>query len=314
MRINACHHCPRGSFEYSTGRDRSSPELAGQVLPRLQSVCAETCCSKCRHFVPTIVAVPNAPVSSPTRTPQAAWRPPIAPPPDSRQADLAALSNVWTAALISVFGSALGVAVPLALSSTGYFHVSILTTGSAVTNTLTALYVGLGLAIIGFVISIAAFWFYGDGFLALRDRDARFSRSYTWTTLAIVGLILVCLSFVAFFVGFAEALTCDVGDTAIPARCLNLVATLGGASLLLVGGIVFLIGYVGMLVAIWRLGDRYGSSLFKVGAVLLIIPFLSVVGHILVMVGASQTRSRVWQIPGYGMAPSADYPPPPPSD
>lgn len=240
-----------------------------------------------------------------------AWGPPPRAP-DTRAADLGALSKIWTAALISILGSLLGVAVPLALSFGHYISFSIPATGSTVTYGVTALYTVLGIGIVGIVISIVAFWFYRDGFLALRPVDPRFASSPTWALLVIIGLIMVSLGLVAVLVGLVQTLSCVGTSTTVPATCVNIGALLGGVGLLLVGVIVLLIGYIGTLVAIWRLGTRYDNSLFKIGAVLLIIPFLSVVGQILILVAASSAKGRVGQGPAYGMAPSVPYPPPPP--
>jgi Protein of unknown function (DUF973) len=241
------------------------------------------------------------------------WAPQGPPPPNVREADVKGLSHVWVAALISIVGSALGVAVPLALSSSGYFRISIPTAGSAVSYSLTALYVVLGVAVAGLAISLISFYFYREGFLAFRTVDSRFSSSPTWALLVIIGLILLCLGLVAVLAGIAELIACAGTSTTLPAGCGSFGVVLGGAGLLLAAVIVLLIGYIGTLVAIWRLGDRFGDSLFKVGAVLLIIPFLSVVGQILVLVAASGARSKIQQIPGYAVAPSVPYPPSPPA-
>jgi len=261
---------------------------------------------------------PYPPVGAPTWSPQRGWGPQGGPVRDAREADLAALSKVWTGALISVVGSALGVAVPLALSSSGHFTISIPASGSTLPFTATALYLVLGVALIGLALSMVSFWFYRDGFIALRGIDARFSSSPTWALLVIIGLVMVWLALVAVLVGLLQLLSCVGAGTTIPTSCVSLGVLLGGLALLFVGLVVLLIGYIGTLVAIWRLGDRYGNSLFKIGAVMLIIPFLSIVGQILILIGASSAQSQVRQRPAFAMAPSmasppsAPPPPPPP--
>jgi Protein of unknown function (DUF973) len=258
------------------------------------------------------MAGPYAPGGPPGWSPPLQWGPPGGSPPNTREADIRGLTQVFTAALISVIGSALGVAVPLALSSVGYISISIPATGSSVGYGVSAVYTVLGIAIVGLAISILALWLYREGFLAIRPVDNRFSSSPTWALLAIVGLIMVCLGLVAVLVGLVQLLTCSGAATTVPVSCVPLGALLGGAALLVIGLIVLLIGYIGTLVAIWRLGDRYDTSLFKIGAVLLIIPFLSIVGQILVLVAAHGARTRVEAGPAYSMAPSIGYPPPPP--
>lgn len=257
---------------------------------------------------------PPSPGGVPTWTPQGTWGPQGLPQvTDTRAADLDALTQVRTAALISVVGSALGVAFPLALSLSGHFNITIPASGGTVTIDQTALVGVLGIALFGLVLSMLAFWFFRGGFLSLRSVDQRFSTAPTWALLTIVGLVLVGLGLVLFLGGFVQLLACIGPSSSIPASCIPLGLILGGAALLLIGVIVLLIGYIGTLVAIWRLGTRYDDSMFKIGAVLFIIPFLSIVGQILVLVAASGARTKIQQRPVLGLAPSVpSYPRPPP--
>jgi hypothetical protein len=241
-----------------------------------------------------------------------AWtRQPPTAPPDTRAADIEGLSHVWTAALISIIGTALGVAVPLGLEGAGYVTVQLPVSGGTATFDQAALLAVTGIAVAGIVLSILSFWFYRSGFLALRTIDSRFSSSPTWALMVIIGLAMVMFGLVIVIIGLLSTLSCSGTSTMIPLSCVNLGALLGGLALLLIGVIVLLIGYIGTLVAIWRLGTRYNEALFKVGAVLLILPFLSVVGQILILVGASGVRRRIREAPAFGMAPSVQYQPPP---
>lgn len=260
------------------------------------------------------MAGPYAPGGPVPYSPQMTWGPPQVQPPDTRVTDLAALSKIWVAALISVVGSVLGIAVPLLLSSTGYFRIVIPASGSALPFAESALYTVLGLAVAGLAISMVAFWFYRDGFLAVRRVDNRFSSSPTWALLVIIGLILLVLGLAVLFASLIALVSCVGTATTIPASCVNLGGLLGGVALLFVAIIILLIGYIGTLVSIWRLGDRYGDSLFKIGAVLLIIPYVAFVGQILILVAASKAQTQVRQHPpgGYVTAPSVMSPPPPP--
>ncbi len=273
---------------------------------------AVTEASKSIDCLRAAMAAPYTPGGPPSWSPRMAWGPQGQQAPNTREADLSALSKIWTAALVSILGSILGVAVPLTLSFFHYISFTIPATGSAVTYGTTALYLVLGIGLVGLVISIIAFWFYRDGFLALRPVDPRFASSPTWALMVIIGLIMVSLGLVAVLAGIVQILTCTGTSTTIPASCISLGALLGGLALLVIGAIVLLIGYIGTLVAIWRLGSRYNDALFKVGAVLLIIPYLSIIGQILILVAASGVRKRVEQTPGAGFAPSVTYPPPPP--
>lgn len=259
------------------------------------------------------MAAPYPPGAPPTWAPPPVWTQPGMPPgPDVRNADLTGLSRVRLAALIAVVGSALGVALPLAFSFTGTFSFSVPAAGSAYTYSGTAIAFVIGTALVGLTLTLVSLWFYREGFLALRTVDGSFSSTPTFALLAVIGLVMVWAGLVLVLVELLTLLSCVTVGGVIPASCVALGGLLGGLALLLIGLILVLIGYIGTLVGIWRLGTRYGDSLFKIGAVLLIFPFLSVVGEILILVAASHAETRVRQAPPPAYAPStAPFPPPP---
>jgi hypothetical protein len=67
-----------------------------------------------------------------------------------------------------------------------------------------------------------------------------------------------------------------------------------GVALAFIGGIITLIGFIGgLILGIWRLGSRYDETLFKVAAILFIIPLLDIISPILILIGAIQVRKRI---------------------
>ena len=259
------------------------------------------------------VVAPQAPAGT------AGWVPPPrawglrtpSPLADTRRADLAALAQVRWAALVALIGSLLGVVV-LVLTTTGYYEFGIPAAGSALRVNQAALVALLAVGEGGLGITAVSFGFYRGGFLALRPTDPRFRTSPTWTLLAIVGILLVALGLAVVVGGLLELLACTGGSTAsVPAACVDLGTLLGGAVVVFVGGVVALVGLVGTIVAVWRLGDRFDDSFFKIGAILLIIPYASIVGQILVLVATSRAKTKVEQHPPFAMAPSFPTWPPP---
>ncbi len=221
--------------------------------------------------------------------------PPRIQTPDARDADLGALSKIWIAALASLVGSVAGIAASVGFVSTVYYVLTHLASRSALSLSVAVLAIVLGLTVAGFAITIVAFWFFRMGFLEVRRVDNGFYRSPTWPLVGIFGLILLALGVVVILFVFG--------------------GFWGGVALVLIGAILLLIGYIGMMVAIWRLGNRYGDSLFKIGAVLLIIPGVALVGQILVLLAASNTQTRLRRRSGVGFAaapPMLTPPPPPP--
>jgi hypothetical protein len=65
---------------------------------------------------------------------------------------------------------------------------------------------------------------------------------------------------------------------------------LGGV--IAVAAIALFVGYIGLLVGIWRLGTRYGEWMFKVGALFLIFPFLNVAGTIFILIAARESGGK----------------------
>jgi len=224
--------------------------------------------------------------ASPTTT-VASWTPPEG---EDVEGHLAALSQVRRAALVSVLSAALGVATPLALSLTGIVTLTIPSAGASLSNSANTFFFAGLIAVIGIAFAIVSFLFYRDGFVALRSLDERFKWSATYASLAILGLAFVLPGLVLVL---AVLLPCITPTGAVAIACASLGALFTGLAILLIGLILLVIGYVGILVAIWRLGDCYGESLFNVGAVLTLFPFLSIIGEILVLVAASRAESKV---------------------
>ena len=86
----------------------------------------------------------------------------------------------------------------------------------------------------------------------------------------------------------------QAGQTITPPPISSLGQTLAGAALAFIGGIITLIGVIGgLILGIWRMGARYAETLFKVAAILFIIPLLDVLSPILILIGVSQARKKL---------------------
>lgn len=207
---------------------------------------------------------PNASVS--------AW---VSPEAEELEGHPAGLSQVRTGAFLFLLGSALSVAAPILFSSTGYLRLSIPSPGTYSSGIVsTSLFVPFTF-LVGLTFSFVAFWFYHDGFAALRTLDERFRWSPSFAWLAIIGIVLVLVGLAAL-------------DLALFAFVLYF-----GLGLLALGTVLILVGVIGILVGLWRMGVRYHESLFQVGAFLTLLPFLSLVGQLLVLWGSTRVRSRI---------------------
>ena len=98
----------------------------------------------------------------------------------------------------------------------------------------------------------------------------------------------------------SSAVTClnnaSTNNTTAAASCIT--GTLAGLILIVgIAAILALVGYIGLLIGLWRLGTRYDSGLFKAGAILAIFPLLNLVGAILILVAAHTARERLNSTP-----------------
>ena len=231
---------------------------------------------------------------------------PMAAPPLSPQVDGAAMGDILIAAIILFIGAIVGFIAPEALG-TGYGAALGATPTGLAASTLDAL---LGVAAVAIVVSLIAYYLFRRAFVRLRTVDSRFESTPTFALLVMIGLVLLLPGLVAIISLEISILNCAAGARPIPTTCVtDLGALLGGVVLLLIAGILALVGYIGVLVGIWRLGTRYDESMFKVAAVLIIFPYLNIVGVILLLLGTRRVQARVGSAPPGMPPPVAPYRP-----
>ena len=214
---------------------------------------------------------------------------------NTQAADVKALSRVTTAsllAIISFFLSIAAVFVTPALNVAG--DVGTTSPGTVAGAALTELIL---LVVAGVAIAFVELWLFRNAFGDLAPFDDRFSTPKTLTLLAIIGLVFLVVGVVGILALVLQAVACANGGP-ISASCVNGGAILGLAGLTIIFGIIFFIGYIGLLIGIWRLGTRYNNGLFKAGAILLI--FIPIIGAVLIYVAARQARGALVTVPRPG--------------
>jgi hypothetical protein len=53
------------------------------------------------------------------------------------------------------------------------------------------------------------------------------------------------------------------------------------------------VGWIGLLLGLWRIGSRYDSGVTKIGAILSIIPVVNIVSPILILVGVMGVERKL---------------------
>ncbi len=134
--------------------------------------------------------------------------------------------------------------------------------------------------------------------LSTVDRP-HFKTPSTLTLLLLIALPIVVIGVVIEIAGLVPYMNTILqqqqsGQTTTPPSISGLGEFLAGAALAFIGGIIALIGFIGgVMLGVWRLGNRYDESLFKVAAIFLIIPLLDVVAPILMLIGTSHAGRKI---------------------
>jgi Protein of unknown function (DUF973)/zinc-ribbon domain len=215
----------------------------------------------------------------------------LVPPSESRAVDLSALSTVTLAAVLALAGVLLSLLITSLINVSGF--VSVSTGSSGTTISLPPAWVWAVLLVVTAGFDLAELLLYRSAFRSLSRGDPRFSTPASLAIVAFIGLVLALLGVAAFLSALYSAVACAGSGMPIPSSCLLTSTFWAGVALLGVGGLIAVIGYIGVLIGIWRLGTRYEAPAFKVGAVLTIIPYLSVIGAILILVAARSSRGKI---------------------
>ena len=220
---------------------------------------------------------------------------PPASTPQTREWELRALQRLRVAIVLALGSAVVGIAWVSVINPASFLSVSTSTGGSSTVNLQfsppwywTAYFVAVAVA------AVCEFVLLRTNLRTLSFVDRRFSTPATLSLLAVVGLLLVFLGLGLFFASIVQAIHCAGGaGNPVPVSCILSGGFWTGIGLLAVGAIVALIGYIGVLLGLWRVGTRYDNALIKVGAILLIIPYVAIVGAILILIGVQQALPRI---------------------
>ena len=206
--------------------------------------------------------------------------------------------------LLGVVAEVLGMIIPLSLG----FGSAFMTGGSPAAMGAMAGTFGtvIAVGIAGMVIGIVAFFMLISALRLLsRENKSQFGTPLKMVWGLLAGLVLEIVAFAVLGIGMASAMTANpylgynpnspFGQNANPYAATGPAfgATLG---IFAIAGIALLIGIIGIILGLWRAGSRYDESLIKIGGILMIIPYLAVVGPILILIGASNVMKRMGSV------------------
>jgi hypothetical protein len=257
-----------------------------------------TICPSCGAAVYGATGIPPpgfAPQPVPSSTPlgyeslpSMPWSFPLSGP--NRAVDVSALSRVTLAAILAIAAGILGIVILVLNNVSGLLSVTASSSGALISLPSVWLWVGylLGVAVLGLTeLSLFRAAFHG-----LAGMDRTFSTPASLAIVAFVGLVLALVGLGIFLGALYYAVACIGSGVPLTSSCLP-GTFWAGVAFLSIGGLIALIGYIGVLIGIWRLGTRYEHSWFKVGAILLIIPYINFVGALFILSAARRVRGQL---------------------
>ncbi len=218
--------------------------------------------------------------------------PMAASPTADRAVELRGARLARAASLTSLLGLLLAWVGPVAIIfflgvevHYGGFHLG---SGAATVASIEDL---LGVVVFGAALILVSLVLYLVSFNAFRKAGPGFGGPLALMVIGLVGFLLILVGAALVLLDFFHAVACSASGAT--SSCLDL-SQLAGAVLAIFGGLFLaFLGWIGLLIGVYRIGKRYGSTITKVGAILMIIPFLGVIAPILILIGTHQIVRRL---------------------
>ncbi|HYB03252.1 MAG TPA: zinc ribbon domain-containing protein [Nitrososphaerales archaeon] len=257
-------------------------------------------CPACGQRVATASGAASAPPAPPYPGSPSNLRP---PPSIYGEADKQALSRLWIASLVFLASFVVSYAVDFALNPfRALVFVTPSTTGTVPNISFSpAFYTYLDVSLaIGAITEVVALLLVWSCFRKLGSVDrSHFRIPAILTLVLLVGLPLALIGASIIFSSLPTMISAVHQQQASGATTPNIpTAALGsmlsGLGLIGLGGLIALIGLIGgIMLGLWRVGERYDNTLIKISAILIIIPVLDIVVPLLMMIGVWQSRKKL---------------------
>ncbi len=206
--------------------------------------------------------------------------------------EYSAMKYFRLAAIIQIIGFIGPVLMLFESSSISSFAFSTTagTTGSTtagLSSLVSFLEIIIGIDLVTTLISAVGMYFFAKAFDGLNS-VSRGEFSFPRTSAYILMVLPLIIVLVVFYlvVGILIPLSSSTPSTSQSSAIAGTLFGLIGVIALV--GIIAFIAAIGFLIGLWRVGTRYDSTLIHVGAIMLIIPILSMIGIILILVGANE--------------------------
>ncbi len=204
----------------------------------------------------------------------------VTPPPTD--VDLTALKSLKNGSIIGIIGVALSLFSVSLLYSFLFAFTSLSTTAS-----LSGIIGYLVVLMVGVILGIVSLVLYRHSFKDLMTVDHNsFKTPASFVRLFYIGLIIFIVALVVLVIGAAIAIgSLQVGFFLI----MGIIAGI----LSFVAVVLLILGIIGVILGLWRAGTRYDNTLIKIGGILYIIPYASIIAPILVFIGANSVEKQM---------------------
>jgi hypothetical protein len=217
------------------------------------------------------------------------------------QSESAALSRIAWYAIIQIAGGAVGIATYLLFLPGFFSRFPIASSGTASVSDLASWLQGLlsslvVVIVVIFAIGLIAVFLLLNAFKRLSRLDGpNFSTPATLMILLLVGVVIVGIGLIPLFWMLSQLLSNIAQNPTTYTLAGGQVADLSAAvALTVIGGMLSFVGVIGgEILGLWRVGARFDSTMIKISAILIIIPYLNWVGPILLLVGALEAKSKL---------------------
>ena len=270
-------------------------------------------CTNCgRQLEDSALFCPSCGTRTTAQTAQATAPPPqpaapypmLGVPPTFGEADRYALSKLYLAAIVMLIGLIAGYA--LDFGSGLFFAFSFIGHPNAPPTNLFEVFRSSGFlvfasiaAVIGGATELIYLAELRLGLKSLSGVDRpNFGTPSKLTLLALITVPFVFLGVVIEFVGlipFLATINPSQPPVTPPAQLpAGLGYILVGGAISGIAGIAAIVGLIGgAILGVWRMGSRYNESIFKIGAILFVFPFVNIVAAILFILGVGSARKKL---------------------
>jgi hypothetical protein len=186
------------------------------------------------------------------------------------------------AALCSLLGLLAAVAGPFLLLIALGLHVPFLKVSfGTAAFTIAIVEEIIGVIAAGAALTLISMILYIVAFNTLRKLQPGFGGPMGLSIVGLLGMLLITLGAVLVLATLVSAVQCASSGSS----CVDFASLGAGVWSILIGALLAFIGWIGLLIGVYRIGKRYDSTLTKVGAIIYIIPLVNIIAPILAFVG-----------------------------